>query len=196
MRDTDVRDAVESLATHCHAVRLSHNDTARFNTLDSELGAPTASTVSAASDLYPAKSVDALVAAAFEGVVLLEAVAMSRRLSLLIVEAKGVPEVVRCIATVGHLKTQPATATPTPGAAASAFGSVASSALAAAKAAAKPLPSALITPGVAASKRLKAAISAVTATAKKDVTAGADEDGVVRDGSAPIACYGSCAIPL
>jgi hypothetical protein len=167
---------VSQLKVHTHALRLSINDSALFASVDGELGAPTSDVVSGAGDVYPRLPASGVLAALNESAVLLEAVAMSWRLSLLIVEARGVVEVVRCIATAAHLRAVAAAAAPS-------LAATVQAATLLSRGGDKALDPKLSSLA-GGPKKLRAAVGAAVSAAKRDVvaapTGAAAESNVVR----------------
>jgi hypothetical protein len=175
VRDEDVRSAVSNLKVNTHALRLSINDAALFAPQDAELGAPDGSTVEAAGAVHPAQPPAAIMGSVNESMVLLEAVAMSGRLCLLLVDARGVTEVVRCMATAAHVRFVPVAA------AAPSLATTAMAALSSARGGGGPLDpklAGLATP----TKKLRAAVGKVVESARKDAQPAVplDEALVVR----------------
>ena len=165
VRDSDVQDAVQAVASHTHALRLTHHEAASFQALDSELGPPDGAAATAGSELHSSQGVSPLLTAVGEAVVLLEAVAMSRRLSRLIVDARGVVELVRCLSTVAHLR--PSTAAAPSSSSAPGLASTAMSALATSRGAKT---------GTLAAKMLKSAVSTVITNSRRASTVVVSEE--------------------
>ena len=166
VRDSDVQDAVQAVASHTHALRLTHHEAASFQALDSELGPPDGAAATAGSELHSSQGVSPLLTAVGEAVVLLEAVAMSRRLSRLIVDARGVVELVRCLSTVAHLRPSTAAA-PSSSSSAPGLASTAMSALATSRGAKT---------GTLAAKMLKSAVSTVITNSRRASTVVVSEE--------------------
>lgn len=105
VRDSDVLQAVRLFSVNVLCFRFTFPDQGIFGPVDTDLGAVGPDILAAAKDKQKSAVTPAALAdEATEGMVLLEAVAVSRRLAALILEAGGVTELVRGIATLAFVK--------------------------------------------------------------------------------------------
>ena len=104
VRDEDVLASVQLFSINVCCFRLSAPEQGIFSVLDGDVGAQDVAVVAVARFKQKSSSQGALASELLEAMVLLEAVAVSHRLAALIVEAGGVVELVRGIATLAYVK--------------------------------------------------------------------------------------------